>query len=442
MKTMIAVLAFMMLSQAQAQTGQTQVNRPAASARPTMVYDERTNELSEVRPAQVVQAVPAQVAPAQAQPQPTGSPIYILNNQNQRFNGSVDNNANSQAGARQESAQVQEQPTTIVQDTPLRAGVADSARRSRQETEAATEDGIVQALEKARMNDEIRRREKFSNALSGDGSQSGSTTSSNQSSTVTPLPVATPVQHEAQAPAAPQPIINVVIPQQPAAPAPVVIAPQPPVVIEEAPARTTEIRAQAPESAPVEEMRNSYYVSGLVGMAKYPDVVNIRGNMAAGVAVGIDTASRFSGEVSFLYSSYELQDIFSSYYNGYSSGRMVDMTQYNLALAGKYNILTGRLRPFVGVVGSYTRRNYYDQWTGGYNSESFRNSNAFDAGGLAGVDFALTERFAIGADFRYYTNVYMRQSTNYPSSFQYGRMNNEIERLDYYTAGVTAKYTF
>lgn len=441
MKTMIAVLAFMMLSQAQAQTGQTQVNQPAAAARPTMIYNERTNELSEVRPAQVVQAVPAQGGGQAVQPQPTGSPIYILNNQNQRFNGSVDNNANSQAGARQESAQVQEQPTTIVQDTPLRAGVADSARRSRQETEAATEDGIVQALEKARMNDELRRREKFSNALNSDGSQSGST----QSSTAAPLPA--PQQHEAPAPAAP-PIINVVIPQQPApapapAPAPVVIAPQPPVVIEEAPApRAAEIRAQAPEVAPVEEPRQEMYVSALVGMAKYPDVVNIRGNMAAGVAVGLNTPSRFGVEASFLYSSYELQDIFSSYYMGYSSGRLVDMTQYNLSIAGKYNIMVGRLRPFVGVVGAYTRRNYYDQWTGGYNSDSFRSSNAFDAGGLVGVDFALTERFAIGADFRYLTNVFFRQNTNYPSTFQYGRMNNEIEKLDYYTAGVTAKYTF
>jgi hypothetical protein len=440
MKTMIAVLAFMMLSQAQAQTGQVQNNQPAASAaRPTMVYNERTNELNEVRPAQVVQAVPAQ----QVQPQPAGSPIYILNNQNQRFNGSVDNNANSQAGARQESAQVQEQPTTIVQDTPLRAGVADSARRSRQETEAATEDGIVQALEKARMNDEIRRREKFSNALNGDGSQSGST----QSSTVAPLPVQQQQQQQQQQTQSAPPIINVVIPPQPA-PAPVVVAPQPPVVIEEAPAPRpveSEIRAQAPEAIAAEEPRQEYYVSGLVGMAKYPDVVNIRGNMAAGVAVGMTTPSRFSGEVSFLYSSFELQDIFGNGYNsvyGVGGGRLVDMTQYNVSLAGKYNILAGRLRPFVGVVGSYVRRNYYDQWSGGYNSEAFRNSNSVDGGGLVGVDFALNERFAIGADFRYMTNIFTRQSTNYPQSFGNPYMRNEIERLDYYTAGVTAKYTF
>lgn len=438
MKTMIAVLAFLMLSQAQAQVGQVQTTNPpaaqGAAGRPTMVYDERTNELSEVRPAQVVQAVPAQAV----QPQPTGSPIYILNNQNQRFNGSVDNNANSgansQAGARQESAQVQEQPTTIVQDTPLRAGVADSARRSRQETEAATEDGIVQALEKARMNDEIRRREKFNSALGNEGSQSGSTQSSNVSPL--PAPVAQPQQQQ-------QPIINVVIPPQPA-PAPVVVAPQPPVIIEEAPAPRvveSEIRASAPEVA-AEEQRQEYYVSGLVGMAKYPDVVNIRGNMAAGFAVGTTTPSRFSGEASFLYSSFELQDIFSSGYGGYFAPRLVDMTQYNVALAAKYNIFTGRLRPFVGVVGSYTRRNYYDQYTGGTNSESFRNSNAFDAGGLVGVDFAITEKFSIGADFRYLTNVFYRQNTNYPTSFSYGRMNNEIEKLDYYTAGVVGKYTF
>ena len=465
MKSMIAVLAFVMLSQAQAQTSQPQVNNQGAvgtavvqqapvqtapAPKRVMVYDERTNELVDAQPAQAVSQA-GQSAPAVA-PAPTASPIYILNSQ--RFNGQVDNNSNSGVATKQAQTAVQEQPTTVVQDTPLKPSAAEALRATRKESEATTEDGIVQALEKARLNDENRRRDKFNNALSSD--QQAAPVVVQQVNQPAALPPQAPVQQPQAQPVyqQAQPVI-VVVPQQ-AAPAPVVVAtpvpaPQTTVVVEapeqtEAPVRTerrqktadldSEIRAEQPKIE--EEKPREYYVSALVGMGKYNDVINVKGNASGGVAVGKVWEDHFVAELSFLYGSYQLNDL---YYSGYNP-RIVDMNQYNVAIAGKYQLPIGRVVPYAGVVGSYTRRSYSDDYYGsGSSGDAFRTSNAFDAGANLGVDVRLTKMFAIGFDFRYMTNVFYRQSSNYPTSF-YQDSSNEIEKLDYYTALVTAKLSF
>lgn len=387
MKNLIAVLAFMMLGQAQAQT---------QAAQPVVVYDETTNSMVEVQPQ------------AQSQPQPTQSPIYIMNSQ--KYQG--------YQGATQ--AQVQEQPMTVVQESPLAVSPAENMRRKRQDVEAATEDGIVQALEKARMEDEIRRREKFNGAI---GTGSEATQPSNT-------------------------IVQPIMPQQ-QLPPPVVVAPAAPIVTvveerrEEKPEEEkvdvrTEVRAALAEAnAEKPADTSNYYISGLVGMGKYPDVVNVRGNVVTGFALGMVTNERVVAEGSFMYGEYELENIhYSGGYNPYGSN-FFDIRQYNISAALKYQLLPGKLRPNVGAVVSYTRRTFTD-----FYDFELRNSDAFDAGLLAGIDLQLTDSLAIGFDFRYLMNVAFREDSQHRQSFVYPRALNQVEEQDYYMGSLAAKFTF
>lgn len=415
MKNLIAMLAFLTMGQAHAQSVQyAQPGRTLPTAnKKAVIYDERTNELVEVQP-QVQAPVQAQAAPAQVvESVPVVSsapvPIYIMNSQNQKYQGSQ--------GVAQ--SQVHEQPLTIVQDTPLTGSAADGMRRKRQDVEAATEDGIVQALEKARMEDEIRRRERFNNAI-GTG-----TGASDASTVVTPV---APTYQQVQP--APQPVVQQVVPQT------IVVEKETDKEKEEEKVDIrSEIREALREAQPEAEPEPNYYVSGQVGMSKYPDVVNVRGNVSTGFSVGVVTAERVVAEGSFIYSSYEMEDVrtSSTYFP-----RIVDMKQYNVDAALKFQPLSGRFRPAIGGVVSYARRNFSE---GGYG---YRNSDAFDIGVVAGADLQVTKSFALGFDFRYLTNVAYRDSKSSPASFVYPQIGGDtpIEKLDYYTGALVGKFTF
>jgi hypothetical protein len=401
-KPLIAILAFLMLSQAalaqapnsagmnqqgDAMAVQQPVQTLPAQSKKAMLYDERTNQLVEVQP-EVAQAQPAQQ-------QGQTNPIYILNNQ--KYQGYA--GATSQQGQGQN--QYQEQPTTIVQDSAIHSG-ADNMRRKRQETESGTEDGIVQALEKARLEDEMRRRDRFNSAI---GTQTNIETNG-----------PTVIQQQA------------VQQQVVAAPAPV-----PVIVKEEKP--EVEIRSKY-RDYDSEEARQEYYVAGLIGISKYPDVVNIKGNMSGGFAVGMITPERVVAEGTFLYGTYELEDLFrsSTYYPGFP--RMVDMRQYNLGAALKYQLLPGKIRPVVGGVVGYTRRAYSEA------GSEFRTSDAVDGGLVAGLDLQLTRALAIGFDFRYMMNIGYSQSSKSVGQYGFTSKDRDVEKLDYYTAGLTGKFTF
>jgi hypothetical protein len=413
MKILVAVLAFVMMGQAHAQTqtsenGGELVSQPTAPKKQkrTVIYDESTNEIVEIQPEVIESAA-----------QPAGiAPIYILNN---RIQGAA--------------PQIQEQPAAIVQDTPLKPSAADGIRRQRQDEEVATEDGIVQALEKARIEDELRRRDRFNNAISP-AAEEAKPQSAVQPE---PAPVAQPVP-------APVPVVQQVVPVYVQD---VVTEEEPkprkrPVIEEdETPAVRSELRASIAQMQPKTEAKQSVYFTGLVGMGTYDNVVNVRGDLAGGFAVGVITPERLIAEGSFLAADYLLEDVFNSWdpIGGNYYPRMVDMRQYNVGAALKYQILPGKLKPTVGALGSYTRRNFSER---GYD---FKTSDSVDLGLQAGVDLALTENFSIGFDFRYFTNLVYREVTDYsayPQSFVYDRQRNEVEKLDYYMTMLTGKITF
>ncbi len=445
MKNLIAILAFLMMCQAQAQQPVQQVQVAPAAApqlapapKKTLIYDERSNQLVEVAPQ--VEASPSNqaqnnasatataVAPA-APAAPAASPIYILNNQ--RLQG--------YQGATQ--AAVQEQPTTVIVDAPAKASASEAVRKQRAETEAGTEDGIVQALEKARLEDELRRREKFNAAIAA------------------PAPAATAVQQQqvVVAPAAPVVAAPATVVQQQqavvATPAEVVVveevAPQKPqkrkkVVVEEAEEQVdvkSEIRAALAErDLKKEDKKTNYYVSGLVGMGVYPDADYIQSALATGFTVGMVLPSNLVVEGSFSYGNYTLG--YTDYYNPFT----IDMSQYDFSAAVKYQIFSGKIRPNVGAIATYVNRNYTSDWfaTGGYGSNNV-SSNSLNAGLTAGLDVAVSSNFSVGVDFRYLWSVAAKDS--YTGNWTGTNNNNAwrpatIDEMAYYMTSLAAKFTF
>jgi hypothetical protein len=379
-------------------SAQPAVSQPAAAVQPQAVaqptrravfLDERTNQLVEVAP-QVQQETVQQ--PIQQSPQ-----VLILNNQ-----------LRPQAA----QPQYQDQPPTLVQDAPLKTSPAEAIRKQRQDAEAGTEDGIVQALEKARLEDEMHRRDRFNGAIGQ----------------------AAPQGAPQQTQVAPQAVQPQMAPQQ-VAPA-VVVAPPPADAKEDKVDVKQEIRAalkEANEEKP--KAKQNYYFAGIVGTSKYPDVVNVKSSVNGGVAVGMETSDRVIVEGSFVYGSYSLQNLYAT--NSYGYAPTVSMKQYNLVAEVKYALLPGRLQPTVGALASYARRAMTDDLVG----VNFRNTDAIDAGLSVGLGFQFTDNFALGFDFKYFTNITYNNNTN--AGYVYSNTSGkDIEQLDYYIAGLTGRLTF
>jgi len=435
MKTLIALLAFVMVSQAHAQ-GQSGSPVGGESDAAVVVPVESSNQ--------------TEAAPANSQ----GNPIYIIN----KNSAQAPQEAASQ-GPAAKAAAVQEQPATVVQDTPLRANPADQMRKRRQQTETATEDGIVTALERARLDDEMKRRDKFNSAI-GPVSQDTTAAGSNAASTAAPQTIVAqqaPPAPVAQA-APPQPVTQAVVAAQPVAQQ---VAPQPvaqPVqrinVVEEDEISDNdlkdsrkddktdmkqEIRSAIAENNKYED-KNGYYVAGLASFGQYNNVANINSSLGYGVAVGTVLPSRIVVEGTFLYGDYAIQNSYSVYGPSYGGGyggylpSQVDMRQYDVGGAVKYELLPGRFKPVVGGILNYARRSY------AISGQEFMTSDAIDVGALVGADLQLADTFAIGVDFRYFTNLGARQ--NIVGGQTVYQQANDPEKLDYYTLNLIGKFTF
>ena len=453
MKNLIAVLALIMLaqnSQAQIQ-GQVGAQAPivaqssAPQGRKALVYDERTNQLVEVSPQNQAQATATA---------PSASPIYILNNQK------VSGYQSASQGS------VQEAPTTVVQEAPVKVSVSDSIRKERQGAETATEDGIVITLEKARMEDEIRRRDRFHNALAPVvpvpapaaqapvAVQAPAQAAQTSASSVVYAPQAKTVNSSATAITTQEQEVEqetVVVEKAPQRP-----AKRKKVVIEDATDDQandrdyrSEVRQAISEAKAASINLTQYYIAGQVGAASY-DTANIRSKLSSGFSLGMVTPERFVFEGSFIYGQSEILNIAGPAANG----MVYDIAQYNFSAAVKYQLLPGKLRPAVGALASYTRRSYSlgQGSNGGCSAYGCSSSNsdlgstdAFDAGLEAGLVLALSNSFSIGADFRYLWNIATRDGngSGYRSySNPYTGGVPVVEDLSYYIATLSAKFTF
>ncbi len=370
----------------------------------------------------------AEAAPAAAQPVQAGisatapvsggsQPIYILNQAT----------PTASSNAQVQQTQVQKQPTTVIEASPLTESRAEQIRRSRQDAELQTEQRIVEKLEVSRMEDEKKR----ANVLFGDKLNN----MNNQENT----------QVQIQQPV--QPIVIQQVPVQ---------------KVEEPKENTRDIvreeiaAAMKIEEEVVETPAESKYVAGTLGFADYPDTNNVRGNYSLGVSFG----SKYDNiivEGSFVYSNYTLSSNmyttspyggygyngYNGYNNGYNMPREVDINQYSGILATKVQLFDGIVKPVFGALVSYSYRDY--KWSNNNYSHMPSNSassHAIDVGTVVGADLEFSPKYSLGVDFRYMWNLSSRidkPSNSWMASPYYG---TEIEKLQYYVMSLIGRVNF
>ncbi len=354
---------------------------------------------------QAAQAV-QQVKPAQPLNLNGSQPIYILNQ------------APSTASA-QVQQQVQKQPTTVIEAAPLAESRAEQIRKTRQDAEVQTEQKIVEKLEQSRMEDEKRRAD----VLFGDKLNNINNQQQQQQ-----VPVQQPVVQA--------PVVQPVIVQEVKEPKENTRD----IIREELAALKTETKEVAPE--PV----RSKYVAGLLGIGDYPDVSNVKGNYALGVAFG-SKVDGFIIESSFLYSNYTVKQ------NGYYaySNNSIDTNQYTGALAAKIQLFDGIVKPVIGGLVAYSYRQYESKNNTGYSmavnntyGSSKADSHAVDVGALVGADLEFSPKYSLGLDFRYMWNLSNRINyDNNPNGVLNEYNNtNPIEKLQYYVMSISGRMNF
>jgi hypothetical protein len=355
----------------------------------------------------------------------SSQPIYILNQATPTSNASAQNT----------SAQVQKQPVNVIESTPLVESKAELMRKSRQDAEIQTEQKIVEKLESSRLEDEKRRAD----ALFGNKLNQVPAPQQNESAQVivnTPAPQPTPAA----------PVTAVIVATPAPTPAPVPVEPKEDtraIIREEL---TSAMKVEKEEEPAVNESR---YFSGIVGIGDYPDVTNVRGNYSVGAAFGTKY-DYLIVEGSFLLSNYTIEQR-TSIYTPYNS--TIDGNQYQAAVAAKYQLMSGLVRPVIGGLASYSYRKF--NWStpsyGGYYGGGYytgptttdSDSHAIDLGVSAGVDLEFNKKFALGFEYRYMFNLGSRVSGN--QSITTGPLygtGTPIEKLSYYTLGLAAKVNF
>lgn len=374
-----------------------------------------------------VQAAPVQapvqvVAPAAAQATPSvsGQPIYILNQ------------ATPTSNAQLQQTQVQKQPTTIIEASPLGESSAERIRRSRQDAEVQTEQRIVEKLEQSRMEDEKKR----ANVLFGDKFNQLNNSEAQQQQQ------AQPVQPVYVQPVQAQPV-QVQQVEEPAE--------NTRDIIREELAAAMKIEEETP-LAPLE----TKYVAGILGIGDYPDTRQVKGNYALGVAFGTKYDA-FVVEGSFLYSNYTVEG--QGYYTGssaygtpggYSYGNntgvyvpdTIDVQQYSGTLAAKVQLFSGIIKPVFGGLVSYSYRGYsWDNKSFGYVNDTKANSSAIDVGAVVGADLEFSPKYSLGLDYRYMWNLSSRVNggNTWMSGPQYG---TQLEKLQYYVMSLVARVNF
>lgn len=325
------------------------------------------------------------------------------------------------------------QPNTVVEAAPVSESRAEVMRKARQSEEVKTEQKLVEKLEALRLQEERQRAERI---LGNSGQPAAAT-----------APTAAPAP-------APQVVAPVV--------APVVV----PVVAEpkkEEPAQVTIekveiVQPKEEEKAPVEKAESAaavnamkvedqehkeekgqdkFFVGGLLGAVNY-NASNVKSNYGLGVSVGMNLATNWVIEGSFLYSNHSIDT-----YWQYPLYRELD--QYDFGITAKYYLLSGKLKPFVGGSAIYIYRKYQsrsqfgDYWNVN-SSTSEESSNALNGGLTAGVDFAINDKFLIGGGIDYNFNVMNKQ--DFRSQYSIPTNVKQIEEIEYTVIKVNVKMTF
>ena len=346
-------------------------------------------------------------------------PIYILNQ------ATPTAQANAQNTSTVQTQQIQKQPTTFVEASPMVESRADQMKKSRLDAEGQTETKIVEKLEQSRLDDEKRRADvlfgaKFDQINSKHDDAAPAVTQ--------------PVQ-----PAQPLPPTIIQVPVQTVTPPPVE---QKDVLTREAIREELQSALKVEQEVPATAVETRYF-SALLGMPDHPDSTNIRGNYSLGGFFGTKYDDTYAVEGAFIFSNYTMNPI---YYNGYVAPDM-DVNQYSGSIGIKYFMFSGMVKPFVGGLGQYTYRTfqwantgYANYYAGNSGSETSTNSHAIDLGLNVGADVTFNPTFTVGVDYRYFFNLSSRRNQ---SAFAYQPYyGTALEQLNSTLISVTAKVQF
>lgn len=355
-----------------------------------------------------------------------GQPIYILNQAT----------PTSTAQVQQTQQQIQKQPTTVIEASPLSESRAEQIRKARQGAEVQTEQKIVEKLETARMEDEKRRAD----VLFGDKFNQLGQQQQQQQQPVQQVPV------QVVQPQVVQPVV--------------VQAPIQEQIVKEDNTRDL-VREEIAAAMKAEEAAASTplttkYVGGILGIGDYPDTKNVKGNYALGVAFGSNNDGIIV-EGSFLYSQYTVDTGYSAYNSGYGYGygyspyatngyytpNQVDVNQYSGSLAAKVQLFSGIIKPVFGAVVAYSYRTFnWAQSNYSYtNSANSANSHSIDVGTIVGADLEFNPKYSLGLDFRYMWNLNSRR--NVDNTFFTGpQAGTPIEKLQYYVMSLVGRVNF
>lgn len=189
------------------------------------------------------------------------------------------------------------------------------------------------------------------------------------------------------------------------------------------------------------QKQKKYYGSAIVGLAAYPEVSNVNKGYNVSVAAGYYINDQIMLDLGFALAKSQM-----------SIGNLLlpnqrddfEISQYQGVLGAKYqldNIFGTNFKPIAGAVVSYTYRKYNLRNGLTTNSGNTGNSTAIDAGIDVGIDYDLSQTYALGLDLKYMFNLANHVSSNYVNP-SYGYKGTPLESLQYYIAGLSARMNF
>lgn len=189
------------------------------------------------------------------------------------------------------------------------------------------------------------------------------------------------------------------------------------------------------------ELEKSYYTGLNLGMGGYPQVKNVDRGYNFSVVGGYYVSEKLSVEIG---AGMAKSQLISTNLLVASRVDTFNIDQYQFLVSSKYTLsdLAGfSIKPSMGAAIAYTYRSY-NQLNGlTPNSGKTGNSSAFDAGFGFGLEYDISEKYAVGVDTKYMFNLSHQINANYANP-SYGYNGVALESLEYYIASLTAKMSF
>lgn len=357
-----------------------------------MIQDQRTAK-SENTPVVAPESAPAATAAA--------VPTVTVNTQVNSLSAPMAESSAAPTAISTVPAQptVHNSPASTIEAAPLSPSRADHLRKARQDVEMQTEQAIVEQLEATRLENEKKRSQLLLKKISGEDEE------------------------------APQSVQVV--------PANQVVAPAP------APAANPEVNQLKQDVAALKEAQNKpkdeNYFSFGVGMPNYQNVYNMKSDASIGFGWGFKSPNNVVFQADLYYSLLRIERPTTAPIGFFPEIDNVD--QYNGSAAVKYSFFSGKIRPLIGAIASYTYREYSCGQFYVCNGRS--RSHALDAGGLVGGEVQVSDTFSVGVEYQWFRNLsYRTEAAIQPSMFYAMYPTGRIEDKDYSIFTVRGRVTF